>query len=83
MMTVVAGLALATTTGCGASLEGTYEADVHFERCMALDASGEEVGPRRRRACWRAWLTSFRRGQTKDRVLHAESRVRALTSAAP
>jgi hypothetical protein len=37
----VAAVVAAVAPACGASIRGTYESDVRFEHCMALDSSAE------------------------------------------
>ena len=63
--------------GCGASLNAVYEGDVRFEHCMALDAQ-PEVRPAIRRACWSEGIQCYTYGQTRDRVVHAQLRIRQL-----
>ncbi|MBW2457709.1 MAG: hypothetical protein JRI68_24610 [Deltaproteobacteria bacterium] len=72
------GLA-AGVSGCGASIQAVYEGDVRFEHCMALDAQ-PEVKPAIRRACWVEWIHFYTYGQTRDRVGHAQIRIRQLSS---
>jgi hypothetical protein len=68
----------ALVAGCGASFQVTYECDVHFEHCYALEetAAASEV----KRRCWNDWLAGYTFGQPRDRVDFAASRVRALGS---
>ena len=66
--------------GCGASLDATYEADVRFEHCMALDATPAASG---RRACWEDWLRLATFGQTRDRLRYAEAQLDGASRAAP
>jgi hypothetical protein len=63
---------------CGASLNAVYEGDVRFEHCMALD-SQPEVRSAIRRACWSEWVQFYTYGQTRDRVVHAQLRIRQLS----
>lgn len=63
---------------CGASIQAVYEGDVRFEHCMALDAQ-PDVKPHIRRACWREWISFYTYGQTRDRVRHAQMRIRQLS----
>lgn len=73
------GLALAGGAGaCGASIQAVYEGDVRFEHCMALDAQ-PDVKAHIRRACWREWVSFYTYGQTRDRVRHAQMRIRQLS----
>jgi hypothetical protein len=65
--------------GCGASLQAVYEGDVRFEHCMALDAQ-PDVKPAIRRACWVEWVEFYTYGQTRDRVRHAQIRIRQLST---
>ncbi len=64
---------------CGASIQAVYEGDVRFEHCMALDAQGDVKLPIRR-ACWLEWVQFYTYGQTRDRVIHAQIRIRQLSS---
>jgi len=66
-------------SGCGASLQAVYEGDVRFEHCMALDAQ-PDVKPAIRRACWLEWVEFYTYGQTRDRVVHAQIRIRQLST---
>jgi hypothetical protein len=68
-------------SGCGASIQAIYEADVRFEHCMALDAQ-PDVDEATRRACWTEWVTYYTYGQTRDRVLHAQLRIQQLNGTA-
>jgi hypothetical protein len=72
---VLAGAA--STLGCGASIQAIYEGDVRFEHCMALDAQ-PRIKSRIRRACWQEWVSFYTYGQTRDRVAHAQLRIRQL-----
>ncbi len=74
--------ALVPTAGCGASLQAVYEGDVRFERCMSLDVQ-PEVSPEARRACWSEWVSFYTYGQTRDRVLHAQLRIKQLGPSEP
>lgn len=65
------------SAGCGASLYAVYEGDVRFEHCMALDAQ-PTVKASIRRACWSEWVSFYTYGQTRDRVVHAQMRMRQL-----
>jgi hypothetical protein len=71
-------VALAASSGCGASLHAVYEGDVRFEHCMSLDAQ-PTVKPNIRRACWSEWVANYTYGQTRDRVVHAQLRIRQLS----
>jgi hypothetical protein len=64
--------------GCGASIQAVYEGNVRFEHCMALDAQ-TDVKPAIRRACWTEWVQFYTYGQTRDRVVHAQIRIRQLS----
>lgn len=67
-------VSLAFARGCGASVSKTYESDVRFERCYALDWRGEvDAGIRTR--CWEEWRAHFAKGQTRDRIEHARKQV--------
>lgn len=73
------GVALAVgSAACGASIQAVYEGNVRFEHCMALDAQ-PEVKPQIRRACWHEWIQFYTYGQTRDRVRHAQRRIRQLS----
>jgi hypothetical protein len=63
---------------CGASIQAVYEGDVRFEHCMALDGQ-PDVKLHIRRACWREWISFYTYGQTRDRVRHAQKRIRQLS----
>lgn len=76
---LVAAVVLGTTS-CGASINAVYEADVRFERCMALD-SRPDVKPTLRRECWDGWVQYYTFGQTRDRVDYAKRRRRQLSMA--
>ena len=78
-MLIVAGLA-ASLVACGASIRATYEEDVRFEHCMALDAR-PDVKPTLRRACWEEWLSFYTYGQTRDRIDYAHLRAKQLGAA--
>lgn len=69
--------AMVTTAGCGASLQAVYEGDVRFEHCMSLDVQ-PQVSPDERRECWSEWVSFYTYGQTRDRVLHAQLRIKQL-----
>src|SRR5262245_57935911 len=73
-------LAAVGLLSCGASIRGTYEGDVRFEHCMALDAR-PDMKPTIRRACWEEWLSFYTFGQTRDRIDHARLRARQLGAA--
>jgi hypothetical protein len=73
-------LALALLTGsaalaCGASVSKTYESDVRFERCYALDWK-KDVDAGIRQRCWEEWVAFFATGQPKDRIEYAKSQSR-------
>jgi hypothetical protein len=72
-------LALVLLTGsalaCGASVSKTYESDVRFERCYALDWKKDvDVGIRQR--CWEEWVAFFAVGQPRDRIEYAKAQSR-------
>jgi len=70
-----AGLLGVATIACGASVSKTYESDVRFERCYALDwKQGVDSGIRQR--CWEEWVSFFATGQPKDRIEHAKRQVK-------
>jgi hypothetical protein len=69
--------ALALLTGsaalaCGASVSKTYESDVRFERCYALDWK-KDVDAGIRQRCWEEWVAFFAAGQPKDRIEYAKT----------
>jgi hypothetical protein len=68
LLGLAAGLA-----ACGPSFQATYECDVHFEHCYALDETAAADGAKQR--CWRDWLAGYTFGQPRDRVQFASSRV--------
>jgi hypothetical protein len=71
-------LAVPAASGCGASIQAIYEGDVRFEHCMALDAQ-PQIKTGIRRACWVEWVSFYTYGQTRDRVAHAQLRIRQLS----
>lgn len=74
------GLAAGVGIGaCGAGVGATYEGDVRFERCMALDWQAE-VDPTIRKKCWAEWSTYFTAGQTRDRIEYAEEQAGLVAS---
>ena len=75
LLAVGAGVGVAA---CGASIQALYEGDVRFEHCMALDGQ-PDVKSHIRRACWREWISFYTYGQTRDRVRHAQKRIRQLS----
>ncbi len=78
-MLILLPMLVATGSGCGASMHAVHEGDIRFEHCMALDAE-RHVKPSIRRACWAEWTAFYTYGQTRDRVLHAQLRIRQLSS---
>ena len=75
-------LALALLSGsaalaCGASVSKTYESDVRFERCYALDWK-KDVDAGIRQRCWEEWVTFFAVGQPRDRIEYAKSQMRLV-----
>jgi hypothetical protein len=74
---VLVGLGAAS---CGASIMSTYESDVRFEHCMALDAR-PDVKPTIRRTCWDEWVEFYTFGQTRDRIDYARLREKQLSTA--
>jgi hypothetical protein len=77
---LLSALACASVVACGANMQAVYEGDMRFEHCMALDAE-PDVTPMIQRACWIEWLAFYTYGQTRDRVRHAEGRIRGLANA--
>jgi hypothetical protein len=71
---------IAGAAACGPSIQATYESDVRFEHCMALD-SRADVKPTIRRACWVEWVEQYNFGQTRDRVDYAQRREKQLRTA--
>lgn len=67
---------------CGASVSGTYESDVRFERCYALDWKGD-VDPTIRRRCWEEWLTYFSEKRPRDRIEYAKKQIGAIVDGVP
>jgi len=63
--------------GCGPSFQATYECDVHFEHCYALDESGASV--QAKKDCWRDWLKGYTYGQSRDRVEYGGTRYSQLS----
>jgi len=64
--------------GCGASIQAVYEGDIRFEHCMALDAR-TDVKSQVRQQCWVEWVAFYTYGQTRDRVIHAQLRLKQLS----
>ncbi|MFO0555079.1 MAG: hypothetical protein U0271_42270 [Polyangiaceae bacterium] len=72
-------LAVATISlGCGASVSRTYESDVRFERCYALDWN-RDVDPQIRHHCWEEWVTYFAVGQSRDRIEYAKAQMASIS----
>jgi hypothetical protein len=72
---VAAGLGSAA---CGPSFQATYECDVRFEHCYALDET--VASPSVKQQCWHDWLAGYTFGQPRDRVEFAASRVKTLSA---
>ncbi len=73
-----AGVGLLLLWGCGASVSKTYESDVRFERCYALDWKADvDSGIRQR--CWEEWVTFYAEGQTRDRIEYAKRQMRSIS----
>jgi hypothetical protein len=77
-------LALAAALGagamaCGPSFQATYECDVRFEHCYALDET--DAAEAVKHQCWHDWLAGYTFGQSRDRVEFASLRVHALSVA--
>jgi hypothetical protein len=62
--------------GCGPSFQATYECDVRFEHCYALDETVASADVKRQ--CWHEWLSSYTFGQSRDRIEFATSRVQSF-----
>lgn len=73
-----AAVALALGAGCGPSFQAIYEGDVRFEHCYALDENSS-VALRQKSDCWTDWLQHYTYGQTRDRVVYATARARAMS----
>jgi hypothetical protein len=69
-------------SGCGASIQAVYEGDVRFEQCMAMDER-PEASAQARRDCWHDWVAYYTYGQTRDRLAHAQLRIRELEGRVP
>lgn len=71
------GAVFALAAACAPSFQTLYEGDVRFEHCYALDeapsATMEQKG-----TCWHDWVGGHTFGQTRDRVLYARARMRAI-----
>ena len=74
---VLGSLVTGSTLGCGPSLRRIHLADAYFERCYAGDRDERATDPERR-ACWRAWLASWRDDQPVERISFAEERAFGL-----
>jgi len=67
-----------TAAACGSSFQATYECDVHFEHCYALDQTGASNDTKRQ--CWRDWLRGYTYAQSRDRIVYANTRVAGLAA---
>jgi hypothetical protein len=76
-LAALGALGAASLLACGASIQAVYEGDVRFEHCMALDDE-PDVKLAIKRACWHEWISFYTYGQTRDRVRHAQNRIRQL-----
>src|SRR5260370_29825898 len=74
-------LLVLTAAACGSSFQATYECDVHFEHCYALDQTGASTDTKRQ--CWRDWLRGYTYAQSRDRIAYATTRVNQLASDQP
>ena len=74
--------AVLVTCGCGASIQAVYEGDVRFEQCMALDAR-PAASAGAQRDCWDDWVAYYTYGQTRDRLVYAQRRIRELDGRGP
>ena len=54
-----------------------HESNVRFEHCYGLDFK-QTVAAKYRLRCWRSWLAGYAQAQTRDRVVYADQRVKAL-----
>jgi hypothetical protein len=70
-------LGVAAITGCGPSFQATYECEVHFEHCYAVDQGSGSVDVKK--VCWREWLHNYTYGQPSDRVEYAATRFSELS----
>jgi len=68
-------------SSCGSSFQATYECDVHFEHCYALDQTGASTDTKRQ--CWRDWLRGYTYAQSRDRIAYATTRVNQLAADPP
>jgi hypothetical protein len=50
---------------------------VRFEHCYRLDLD-PKIAPSHRHACWEQWLEIYSYGQSRDRLEHAQARLRAI-----
>jgi hypothetical protein len=66
---------------CGPSFQATYECEVHFEHCYALDETIAS-GPMKEQ-CWHEWLAGYTFGQPRDRVDFASMRIKTLSAPPP
>lgn len=80
LLALCGGAAVALASGCGPSLRRIHLADAYFERCYGGDRDARATDPERR-ACWQAWLASWRDGQAIERIDYAEERVMTLDPA--
>ena len=75
---LLALLGAALAVGCGPSFQATYECDVHFEHCYALDETVASAPMKEQ--CWHDWLAGYTFGQPRNRVDFAANRVKTLSA---
>lgn len=68
---------LVTALACGPSAQLLYEGNVRFEHCHRLDFD-QRIAPSHRKTCWQEWVSTYSRGQTRDRIEYARRRIAAL-----
>jgi hypothetical protein len=73
---LVGGLAVA----CGPSLKAAVESDMRFEHCYRIDDDPSTTLPSKRH-CWTEWTARYTRGQARERINYAKSRIKVLDGA--
>ncbi len=68
---------LVAAAACGPSIQSIHEGSVRFEHCYRLDLD-PKIAPSHRHACWEQWLKIYSYGQSRDRLEHAQARLRAI-----
>lgn len=74
---VLAPLAL---IACGPSLKAAVESDMRFEHCYRID-DDPSTSVMAKRGCWSEWSARYTRGQARERLNYAHSRIKVLDGA--